>query len=68
MIVNAAAHTAVDKAESEPEFAQLLNATSVEAIAKEAAKIGAGLFIIQQITFFRAMAINHGVKRMQQRL
>ena len=41
VIVNAAAHTAVDKAESEPEFAQLLNAKSVEAIAKEAAKIGA---------------------------
>ncbi len=41
VIVNAAAHTAVDKAESEVEFAQLLNATSVEAIAKEAAKIGA---------------------------
>ncbi|HEX4500181.1 MAG TPA: dTDP-4-dehydrorhamnose reductase [Scandinavium sp.] len=41
VIVNAAAHTAVDKAESEPEFAQLLNATSVEAIAIEAAKIGA---------------------------
>lgn len=41
VIVNAAAHTAVDKAESEPEFAQLLNATSVEAIAKEASKIGA---------------------------
>ncbi|HDR2679649.1 dTDP-4-dehydrorhamnose reductase [Enterobacter mori] len=41
VIVNAAAHTAVDKAESEPEFAQLLNATSVEEIAKEAARIGA---------------------------
>ncbi|WP_054180284.1 dTDP-4-dehydrorhamnose reductase [Trabulsiella odontotermitis] len=41
VIVNAAAHTAVDKAESEPEFAQLLNATSVEAIAVEAAKLGA---------------------------
>ncbi|WP_337014476.1 dTDP-4-dehydrorhamnose reductase [Leclercia sp. AS011] len=41
VIVNAAAHTAVDKAESEAEFAQLLNATSVEAIAKEAEKIGA---------------------------
>lgn len=41
VIVNAAAHTAVDKAESEPEFAQLLNAASVEAIAKEAAQIGA---------------------------
>ena len=41
VIVNAAAHTAVDKAESEQEFAQLLNATSVEALAKEAAKTGA---------------------------
>jgi dTDP-4-dehydrorhamnose reductase len=41
VIVNAAAHTAVDKAESERDFAELLNATSVEAIAKEAAKIDA---------------------------
>lgn len=41
IIVNAAAHTAVDKAESEPEFAQLLNATSVEAIAKAANEVGA---------------------------
>lgn len=41
MIVNAAAHTAVDKAESEPELAQLLNATSVEAIAKAANETGA---------------------------
>ncbi|THD49401.1 dTDP-4-dehydrorhamnose reductase [Enterobacteriaceae bacterium ML5] len=43
VIVNAAAHTAVDKAESERDFAQLLNATSIEAIAKEAAAIGAWL-------------------------
>ncbi|MCO4161567.1 dTDP-4-dehydrorhamnose reductase [Citrobacter amalonaticus] len=41
VIVNAAAHTAVDKAESEIEFAQLLNAISVEAIAKAAAEVGA---------------------------
>lgn len=41
VIVNAAAHTAVDKAESERDFAQLLNATSVEAIAKEAEKLNA---------------------------
>lgn len=41
VIVNAAAHTAVDKAESEVELAQLLNTISVEAIAREAAKIGA---------------------------
>ena len=43
VIVNAAAHTAVDKAESERDFAQLLNATSVEAIAKAAADINAWL-------------------------
>lgn len=41
VVVNAAAHTAVDKAESERELAQLLNAESVEVIAKETAKIGA---------------------------
>lgn len=41
VIVNAAAHTAVDKAESEVEFARLLNMTSVEAIARAAAEIGA---------------------------
>lgn len=43
VIVNAAAHTAVDKAESEREFAELLNATSVAAIAKEAQALGAWL-------------------------
>lgn len=43
IIVNAAAHTAVDKAESEREFAELLNAISVEAIAHEAEKLGAWL-------------------------
>ncbi|MDD7993720.1 MULTISPECIES: dTDP-4-dehydrorhamnose reductase [Kosakonia] len=43
VVVNAAAHTAVDKAESEREFAQLLNATSVEAIAREVGAIGGWL-------------------------
>lgn len=41
VIVNAAAYTAVDKAETEPGLAQLLNASSVETIAKESAKIDA---------------------------
>jgi dTDP-4-dehydrorhamnose reductase len=41
VIVNAAAHTAVDKAESEPEFARTLNATSPGAIAQAAERIGA---------------------------
>lgn len=41
VVVNAAAHTAVDKAETEKELAELLNAKSVEVIANETAKLGA---------------------------
>ncbi|CAN7666148.1 dTDP-4-dehydrorhamnose reductase [Variovorax sp. LjRoot130] len=41
VIVNAAAHTAVDKAESEPELASTLNATAPGAIAQAAQQIGA---------------------------
>ncbi|MDR6535945.1 dTDP-4-dehydrorhamnose reductase [Variovorax soli] len=41
VIVNAAAHTAVDKAESEPELARTLNATTPGAIAQAARQIGA---------------------------
>ena len=41
VIVNAAAHTAVDKAESEPDFARLLNATTPGRIAQEAKALGA---------------------------
>lgn len=43
VIVNAAAHTAVDKAESEPELAHTLNALAPELMAKEAERIGAWL-------------------------
>ncbi|MDD2547533.1 MAG: dTDP-4-dehydrorhamnose reductase [Burkholderiaceae bacterium] len=43
LIVNAAAHTAVDKAESEPDFARLLNATTPGVLAEEAARLGAWL-------------------------
>lgn len=43
VIVNAAAHTAVDKAESEVDFARTLNATTPGAIAQEAVQIGAWL-------------------------
>ncbi len=42
-IVNAAAHTAVDKAESEPELARLLNTEAPAALAKAAAQVGAWL-------------------------
>ncbi|MCT8179350.1 dTDP-4-dehydrorhamnose reductase [Variovorax sp. CY25R-8] len=41
VVVNAAAHTAVDKAESEPEFARKLNATSPGVVAQAAQELGA---------------------------
>ena len=41
VIVNSAAHTAVDKAESEPDFARALNATAPGVVAEEAKKRGA---------------------------
>jgi dTDP-4-dehydrorhamnose reductase len=41
VIVNSAAHTAVDKAESEPELARLLNATSPGEVAEAAQQVGA---------------------------
>jgi dTDP-4-dehydrorhamnose reductase len=43
VVVNAAAHTAVDKAESEPELARCLNATAPAALAQAAAEVGAWL-------------------------
>ena len=43
IIVNAAAYTAVDKAESEPELARTVNATSPGVLAQAAAEAGAWL-------------------------
>lgn len=43
VIVNAAAHTAVDKAESEPELARTLNAVAPGVLAREAAALDAWL-------------------------
>lgn len=43
VIVNAAAHTAVDKAESEPDLARMLNALAPGVLADEAQKLGAWL-------------------------
>jgi dTDP-4-dehydrorhamnose reductase len=43
VIVNAAAHTAVDKAESEPDLVRLINATAPGILAQEADKLGAWL-------------------------
>ena len=43
VIVNAAAHTAVDKAESEPAFAATLNAEGTRVLAEQAKALGAWL-------------------------
>jgi dTDP-4-dehydrorhamnose reductase len=43
VIVNAAAYTAVDQAESESELAQLINAQAVQVLAQQALKTGAWL-------------------------
>jgi dTDP-4-dehydrorhamnose reductase len=43
VIVNAAAHTAVDKAESEPEIVHTMNAVAPGELAREAAALGAWL-------------------------
>ena len=43
LIINPAAYTAVDKAETEPELAYAINATAVQVLAEEAARLGAGL-------------------------
>ena len=43
VIVNAAAHTAVDKAESEPDLARAINAEGPAVLAREAAACGAWL-------------------------
>jgi dTDP-4-dehydrorhamnose reductase len=43
IIVNAAAHTAVDKAESEPDLARAINATAPGVLAREARALGAWL-------------------------
>ena len=43
LIINPAAYTAVDKAESEPELAYAINAVAPQVLAEEAARVGARL-------------------------
>ncbi len=52
-VINCAAYTAVDKAESEPELATLLNATAVEILASEAQKVKAGIVQISTDYVFK---------------
>ncbi len=52
-VVNCAAYTAVDRAESEPEIAELLNATAVKHLAEATAKAGVGLLHISTDYVFR---------------
>jgi dTDP-4-dehydrorhamnose reductase len=46
LVINAAAYTAVDKAEKEPEFAQAVNAVAPRQMAEAADKVGARLIHI----------------------
>jgi len=43
LIINPAAYTAVDKAESEPELAYAINATAAQILAEEAARLNAAI-------------------------
>ena len=57
LVVNAAAYTAVDKAESEPALAMAVNGTAPRVLAEEAAHLGAGLI------HFSTDYVFDGVKR-----
>ena len=56
LIVNAAAYTAVDKAESEPELAYRINAEAPKVLAESAAKCGAALVHISTDYVFAGTA------------
>ncbi len=56
IIINAAAYTAVDKAESEPELAYRINAEAPQALAQSAAQCGAALIHISTDYVFAGQA------------
>jgi dTDP-4-dehydrorhamnose reductase len=62
VIVNAAAYTAVDKAESEPALSQAINALGPAVLAREAAALGAWLIPTAQTTCSTAAEAPHGGK------
>lgn len=57
LIINPAAYTAVDKAESEPELAYAINATAAQLLAEEAARLDAALI------HFSTDYVNDGTKK-----
>ena len=68
LIVNAAAWTAVDKAETEQDAAYLLNAALPAALAAIARQQNCWLCIIPPTTFTRAQVNNRGAKMTSQHL
>ena len=58
VIVNAAAYTAVDKAESEPELAHAINVLAPEILAQESQKLGAWLIHYSTDYVFEGSGIN----------
>ena len=58
VIVNAAAHTAVDKAESEPDLARAINALAVGVLATEAKNLALGWCTIQPTMCLMEVATN----------
>lgn len=62
VIVNAAAYTAVDKAEQEQDLSWLINVRAVEVMAIESKKLGALLIHYSSDYVFRVMGV-HGKKK-----
>jgi len=62
VVINAAAYTAVDKAESEPDKAEQVNAHTPSVIAEVSAEIVPDWCITRPITFSMAAAADAGTK------